>query len=246
MPSFTTAMPSTRSISALKPIALALLLLSVALPSLADDKLPMQRVDFQTEVSRVLANDLMRATLTIEANDKDPAALAKTLTDAMNQGLAKAKLYKTVKVSTGNQSNYPVYTRAQKIEGWRGQASLELESTDFKAASALIAKLQSGLQLRNIDFTVAENTRRALEDTLTKEAIGAFRDKADLVTKSWGAKRYELVQMNIGSTGNDYRPPMMMRAMAMKVESDSMPPQEMAGGESRVRITVNGSIELQR
>ena len=66
------------------------------------------------------------------------------------------------------------------------------------------------------------------------------------MTKSWGAKRYDLVQMSIGSTGNDYRPPMMMRAMAMKVESDSVPTQDMAGGESRVRITVNGSIELQR
>ena len=230
----------------LKPIGLVLLMATVSLPSWADDKPPMQRVDFQTEVSRVLANDLLSAKLTIEANDKDPVSLAKTLTEAMNLSLAKAKLYKTVKVSTGNQSSYPVYTRAQKIEGWRGQATLELESTDFKAASELIAKLQSHLQLRSIDFTVAESTRRALEDTLTQEAIAAFRDKAALVTKSWGAKRYDLVQMSIGSTGNDYRPPMMMRAMAMKVESDSVPTQDMAGGESRVRITVNGSIELQR
>lgn len=230
----------------LKPISTALLLTALALPSWANDKPLMQRVDFQTDVSRVLANDLMRATLTIEANDKDPVALAKTLSDAMNAGLNKAAAYKTVKINTGNQSSYPVYTREQKIEGWRGVASLELESTDFKAASALIAKLQSQLQLRNIDFTVAEDTRRALEDALTKEAISAFRSKADLVSAAWGAKRYELVQMNIGSSGNDYRPPMVMRAMAMKMESDSMPAQEMAGGESRVRITVNGSIELQR
>lgn len=225
-----------------RSLAIALLLNSA--PSWADAL--MQRIDFQTEVSRTLANDLLRATLTIEANDANPVALAKTLTDALNAGLAKAKAYKTVKVSTSDQNSYPVYTRAQKIEGWRGQASLMLESTDFKAASELIAKLQSHLQLRNIDFTVAEDTRRALEDTLTKEAITAFRDKAALVTSAWGAKRYELVQMTIGSTGNDYRPPMQMRAMAMKMESDSMPAQDMAGGESRVRISVNGSIELQR
>lgn len=244
MPSFARAVPGTRSANTVKAISLALLV-STALPSAADDKLPMQRVNFQSEVSRVLANDVMRAALTIEANDKDPVVLAKTLSEAMNLSLAQAKLYKTVKVSTGNQSNYPVYTQAQKIAGWRGQASLELESSDFKAASELIAKLQSNLQLRKIDFTVAADTRRALEDTLTKEAIAAFRAKAELVTASWGAKRYELVQMSIDSTGNDYRPP-MIRAMAMTVESNNMPEQEMAGGESRVRITVNGSIELQR
>lgn len=235
-----------RTPTLISPLGFALLMASVSLPSLADDKPLMQRVDFQTEVSRVLANDLLRATLTIEANNSDPVALSKILTQTLNAGLKQAKSYPTVTVSTGNQSSYPVYTRAQKIEGWRGKASLDLESTDFKAASALIAQLQSQMQLRQIDFVVAEETRRALEDSLTREAIAAFRDKAALVTKSWGAKRYELVQMSVGSTGNDYRPPMMVRAMAMKVESDSMPAQDMAAGESRVRITVNGSIALSQ
>lgn len=219
--------------------------LALAAPAMAAEPQPMNRVDFQTEVSQVLPNDLLRATLSVEVNDHDPAAVARGLTLAMNNALARAKAFPTVKVSSGNQRNWPIYGKTQKLESWRGRAELTVESKDFKAAGELLAQLQDSLQLQGLGFVVSEETRQDIEKQLTSEAIAAFRSKADAVRQAWGAKGYQLVQMNLGSTGGGYFPraPMMM---AMKASADEAAPvPEMAGGESRLSVSVNGTIQLQ-
>lgn len=206
---------------------------------------PMGRVDFQAEVSRSLPNDLLTASLSVELSEKDAGKLSRALTLAMNDALQKSKAWPSVKVSTGNQRSWPLYGKTNKLEGWRGRAELNVESKDFKAAGELLASLQENLQLQGLNFVVSEETRLATEKALTIEAIEAFKKKADIVRLAWGSKGYQLVQMNVGSSGGGpvYRPQM---AMMMKAEAaDAMPPQEMAGGESRLSIAVNGTIQLQ-
>jgi len=229
----------------LKACVLAMTLLSTANLALASDhQSPRNRVDFQTEVSQVLPNDLMRATLSIELSDKNPGQLARALTLAMNESLAKGRNFNTVKLASGNQQSWPVYNDKQKLENWRGRAELNLESKDFKAAGELLSQLQDKLQLQGLNFVVSEETRLAAEKKLTTDAIAAFREKADAVRQAWGAKSYSLVQMNLGSSGGGGgypRPPMMM----MMKMADAAPAAEMAGGDSRVSVNVSGSIELK-
>ena len=221
----------------------AALLTSLAGAALADTDAQPGRVEFQAEASRVLPNDLLRATLFTEQDGKDPAQLARALTVTMNDALKRARGHDDVKVATGNQSSWPVYGKNNHLDGWRGRAELTLESKDFKAAGELLAALQDKLQLQGMSFVVADDTRQAAEQALTREAIQAFREKAKQVTDAWGAKGYTLLQMNIGSTGGGYpRPPMMMMAKAMA--ADDAPAPEMAGGESRLGVSVNGSIQL--
>lgn len=213
-------------------------------PALADNN-PMQRVDFQTSVSAVLPNDILRARLNIELSDKDSARLARNLTLAINDAMNKAKPYTDVKVSTGNQQNWPIYNDKQRLDGWRGRAEITLESKDFKAASELLAQLQQGMQLQHIDFAVSEESRQAIEKTLTTQAIAAFREQANTVRSAWGAKSYQLVNMSLNSGhGGHPRPPMMMAAMKM-ADAESAPVQEIAAGESRLTLSVNGTIQLQ-
>lgn len=220
----------------------ATLLATLSAPALADHEPAPGRVEFQAEVSRVLPNDLLRATLYTEQNGKDAAQLSRAITAAMNDALKTARGWPAVKVATGNQSNWPIYGKNNRLDGWRGRAELTLESKDFKAAGELMAALEDKLQLQGLGFVVAEETRQAAEKALTQEAIRAFRDKAQLVSDSWGAKGYQLLQMNVGSTGGGYpRPPMVMMMAKM---ADAAPAQEMAGGESRLGISVNGSIQL--
>lgn len=225
----------------------ALLLFSPA-PVRADTPLTYQRVDFSTEVSREVANDQMNAVLSIELTDKDPSKLAQQLTLAMNEALKKAAAYPTVKASSGNQSTWPVYgispTPSSKLEGWRGRNELRLESKDFAAAGELIGKLQEKLQMNGISFSVAADTRRKVEDSLTAEAVAAFKARAEAVRAAWNAKSYRLVHMNMGSSGG----PMPYMAMARGMEAkggDASVPQQLAGGETRLAVNVSGSIELQ-
>lgn len=227
----------------LQPILLASVLLSgTAMAHAHDTEIPRNRIDFQSEVSQVMPNDLMRATLSIELSDRNPGQLARALTQAMNDGLAKGRGFSTVKLASGNQQSWPVYNDKQKLESWRGRAELTLESKDFKAAGELLSQLQDKLQLQGLNFVVSEETRLAAEKKLTTDAITAFREKADAVRMAWGAKSYSLVQMNLGSSGGGYpRPPMVM----MMKMADAAPAAEMAGGDSRISVNVSGSITLE-
>lgn len=228
-----------------KPLVLAAALLTtISLSQAHASDALLNRVDFQSEVSQVMPNDLMRATLSIELSDRNPGQLARALTQAMNEGLAKGRGFSTVKLASGNQQSWPVYNDKQKLESWRGRAELTLESKNFKAAGELLSQLQDQLQLQSLNFVVSEETRLAAEKKLTTDAIAAFREKADAVRMAWGAKSYSLVQMNLGSSGGGGgypRPPMVM----MMKMADAAPVAEMAGGDSRVSVNVSGSIELK-
>lgn len=231
--------------SALAPLLLTTLLsTSAGWAQAHDSDAPRNRIDFQSEVSQVMPNDLMRATLSIELSDRNPGQLARALTQAMNDSLAKGRAFSTVKLASGNQQSWPVYSDKQKLESWRGRAELTLESKDFKAAGELLSQLQDKLQLQGLNFVVSEETRLAAEKKLTTDAIAAFREKADAVRQAWGAKSYTLVQMNLGSSGGGGgypRPPMVM----MMKTADAAPAAEIAGGDSRVAVNVSGSIELK-
>lgn len=231
---------------ALSVILLTALTAGTSLTAIAETPV-YQRVDFSTEVARETANDQLNATLSIELSDKDAGRLAQQLTAATNDALKKAASYPQVKTSSGNQHTWPIYgntlTSTSKLESWRGRAEIRIESRDFKAAGELIGKLQEKLQLNGIHFSVAAETRRKLEDSLTAEAIDSFRTRAVAVQKAWGAKGYKLVQMSLGTAGGGAPQPVMMRATKMMDEAAATP--EFAGGETRLTVNVSGSIELQ-
>lgn len=227
------------------------ILLVASLPALAQTlPLAYQRVDFNTEVAREIPNDQLNAVLSVELSDKDAGRLAQQIALVVNAAMKKAAAYPAVKATSGNQSTWPVYgdslTSSSKLQTWRGRAEIRLESKDFKAASELIARLQEKMQLESLNFAVAPDTRRKVEENLTAEAIAAFRARADKISSAWNAKGYRLVQMHLGSAGGPvpYQP--MMRAMKSMEAADAVPAQDMAGGETRLVVTVSGSIELQQ
>jgi predicted secreted protein len=204
-----------------------------------------QRIDFQTDVEKEIANDLLSATLSVELNNKNPALLAKELTTVTNESLKLGSGYSSVKLTSGNQQTYPIYNDKNKLDGWRGRAEIQVSSKDFKAAGELISQLQAKLQLNNLNFTVAPETRRELENQLISEAVAAFRARADKIKNAWNAKSYKLVQMNLGTTNNQQPQPMYMVRAAKMEMADAAPAADYAGGQSRLNVQVSGSIELE-
>ncbi len=201
------------------------------------------RVDFQVEAAREVANDLLTANMTVEIQDKLPGRVAQQINTALNDALKKSSAFDSVKTSSGNQSTYPIYGKNNQIDAWRGHGEIRLESRDFKAAGELIMQLQSTLQLGGIQFTVAADTRAQVENLLITEAIKAFQMRADAIRAAIGAKSYKTVHFSINSGGMPPRPIPMMRGMAMA--SASIPAPEFAGGESRMTVQINGTIETQ-
>ena len=221
--------------------ALALMLAGSTLA--ADPALRYNTVELQAEAQRELANDTVSASLYVELNDANPAALAAALNKAANEALRAAREYPAVHARSGNNQTYPVYAKGNVLQGWRGRAEIRLESRDFEAASRLIGKLQAGMQLANTAFSVSSEARRQAENELIAEAIAAFKVRADIVRRALAGRSYKIQRLNV-STGYSAPPPRFAVARAMAAAAPEVAPPNLEGGVSMVTVTVGGAIEV--
>ncbi|MEO4045719.1 SIMPL domain-containing protein [Pseudomonas sp. CAU 1711] len=216
-----------------------------SLPALADEP-RYNQVSLRAEVSQEVAHDRMYVTLYTEAQDKNPARLASTITATLNKALERARQVQDVKISLGSRHSYPVYEdEGSKIGAWRERAELRLESAEFARLAQLSADLLGELKMAEMSFAVAEDSRKASEDQLIKQAVEAFKARAQLTTEALGGKGYRLVSLSLN--GGGFQPVMPMRAMAMDsgsfAKSEAAP--QIEAGTSRVSMSADGVIEVQ-
>ena len=218
--------------------------LLASLPALADEP-RYNQISLRAEVSQEVPRDLMLVTLYSEEQNADPAKLAAQVTEAMNKALGKARAAKDVKISQGSRNSYPIYDdKGQKITGWRERAELRLESADFPALSTLTGQLLQDLKMGGMSFTISPKVRTQSEDALLKDAVAAFKARAQLATEALGGKGYKVVSMNLNSSG--YQQPFPRAAMMMKsAMADSAPAPEVEAGTSQVTMSADGAIEVQ-
>lgn len=223
------------------PRSVALLACIACLPAAADEQ-HYNQISLRAEASSEVAHDRMHVTLYSEAQHEDPAQLAAQTTEAMNKALQRARQAKGVVVSQGSRSSYPVYEeKGQQITAWRERAELRLESGDFAALSKLTGELMQDLKMGSMQFSVSDAIRKQNEDALLKDAVAAFRARAQLATEALGGADYRIVSLNLGS-GGGYQP--VMRNFAMK-SMDSMPTPEVEAGTRQVSVSADGVIEVQ-
>lgn len=202
------------------------------------------RIDFQVEAARTIGNDMLTTNMSMEIQDKQPAHIAQRMNAALNEALQKAATFATVKTTSGTQNTYPVYGKNNQIDAWRGHGEIHIESRDFKAAGELIMQLQSTLQLSDVQFGIAPETRASVESALIAEAIKAFQNRADAIRLAMGAKRYQTVHLSINTGGMPPHYPMTMMRGAVMADA-AIPAPEFASGETRLTVQINGTIEIQ-
>jgi predicted secreted protein len=206
---------------------------------------PERSIQLQAEASRVVENDEMQAALYTELTEKDAVTLANKLNLITNQALQTAKVYRQVKVRSGNQSSYPIYDDKHQAKGWRGQTQIILTSQDFQQMSQLIAKLQSHLRLQNVSFEVSDAQRYKIETELHVEASNAFRERAQALLSSWNASQYKLLNVRFTSGGAIPQRRMSPMSMSFASKSADVATPEFAEGESTISVTAEGSVQLQ-
>lgn len=220
--------------------SLAVLACLACLPAAADQA-RYNQIALRAEATSEVAHDRMHVTLYSEAQHQDPAQLAALTTQTINQALQQARKASGVVVSLGTRNSYPVYEeKGQQITAWRERAELRLESGDFAALSTLTGELMKTLKMGSLHFSVSDAVRKQNEDALIKDAITAFRARAQLATEALGGRDYRIVSLNLGNGG--YQP--VMRSMAIKA-MDSMPTPEIEAGTRQVSIAADGVIEVQ-
>lgn len=231
-------------------LTLSSLILASALttPAFAqqNEQLNYNLVNIQAEAARKVSNDEMHAVLYIEKSNKQPAELAVQITQLMNQAMASAKKYPQVKVETGSQTTYPIYDNdSRKLKEWRGRAEIQIESTDFKAASQLVSELQQNFQTQSINFSVSDTQRKKVENELMIEASKNFQQRAQTLSQAWNKSGYNLVNLNL-NTNNSYPQPIMMRASMAKFSgAEAADAQDVAAGESKITVNANGTIQFK-
>lgn len=212
--------------------------------ALAADPAPRYNmVELQAEAQREVPNDTLSASLYVELNDANPAALAAAINKAANEALRVARDYKSVRVRSGSNQTYPVYAKGNVLQGWRGRAEIRLESKDFAAASGLIGKLQAGMQLASLGFSVSPEARRQAENELMVEAIGAFKARAEIVRGALAGRGYKVQRLNV-SSGHSAPPPRFAMARALSAGAPEVAAPDLEGGVSQVTVNAVGAIEI--
>lgn len=207
----------------------------------SDDK--QNLIGFEVSSQATVENDEASAVMTKTMTAKTAKELANKLNPLINQSLAIAKKYPSVKVSTGGQYAHPEYSKG-KIVGVSGSASLNLKSQDTEALSNLMAELQNNLLVENLSFDVSEALRESTNARLRDEATQKFKNEANSLVKAWGAKSYRLVNAQMNSHSNGYAKRMFSPMMAMAEQASDASAQSFEAGSSEIRYTINGTIQL--
>ncbi|WNW11916.1 SIMPL domain-containing protein [Pseudomonas sp. DTU_2021_1001937_2_SI_NGA_ILE_001] len=233
----------------LRPAA-ALLGLGAAIlasaPALADEP-RYNQVSLRAEVDKEVPRDLMEVTLYTEAQDSDPAKLAKQVTEALNKALGQARQVKNIDVRQGSRNSFPIYDdKGQKITGWRERAEVRLESADFAALSQLTGEMLTDLKMDSMNFAISSATRKTSEDALIKDAVAAFKSRAELVTQAMGGQGYKVVNLNLNTTGSPQPFLPAPAPMSMKLDrAEAAVTPDVEAGTAKVSVTANGTIEVQ-
>ena len=223
-------------------LCLAALLPLAAAAHAAEPRQPHYNVvELRAEAQREVQNDLLNAALYVEMNDASAAALAGAINKGVNEALRTAKNFPAVKVRSGSNQVYPVYSKGNTLEGWRGRAEIRIESRDFEAASALIGKLQATMQLASLNFSVAPDSRKAVEDELMVEAIKAFKVRAEVAKGALGGRDYRIVRISVAG---GYNGPQPRFAAARAASSPEVAAPSFEAGTSQVTVTASGAVEV--
>lgn len=222
-------------------IAIPVLTATAASAAAPTDSRPVNEVAFQVGAEREITNDLMQATLVAELENTDPGRLAVELNRTMAWALEQVRADDGVRARSGNYRTWPVQVANQRrISHWRASQELLLETGEPERLNRLIGKLQERLQVRGMHFTVSPAQRRALEESLTTEALGQFRERAGAITAALDASGYDIAEIRIHGAGGE-PPNRLMRTMSIAEDA----PVASEPGVSRLGVTVDATIRLR-
>ena len=202
-------------------------------------------VNLSASERMTLPQDLLSASLRIEARGAEPRKVQDDINKAMAKALALAKAAPTVKTSTGG---YQVYEQRleRNVRVWQGQQTVQLESKDSAALLELAGKLQgAGFAVSGLNWSLSPERAESVRDELMVKALGNLKAKAALVARTLGKSGYELTDVNLDGAP---QPVPMYRAvrmeMAMAADGAVAPPVAEAG-ETEVSVGVSARALLK-
>lgn len=228
-----------------KPVSIfsgiSLLFLAVAVHADHGHEQLFNKVNLQAEAQREIPNDEMTVIMAVEHQGESPPSLADRVNKDMAWTLEQVKKASAVTAKTRAYSTQPQY-RNRIISGWRVRQELELRTGDFAGLTQLIGQLQERLQVVQMGFSPAAETRIKHENELIEAAMARFKERAEIVQGQMDGRDYRIVELHI-NTGGGYRPMMRMSEFAVSA-ADTVAAPAIEAGDSTMQVTVSGSVQF--
>jgi len=191
-------------------------------------------------------NDRMQAMVRAEAERTTAGAAAADVNARMAKALAAAKGLPGVEAKSAGYSTWQQWEK-DKPGKWRVAQTLSLSGSDFPALAALVSKLQDeeGLLVSSISFSLAPETRRRAEDTLSREAIRAWQQRAATAADALGFAAWRPGRVSV-ATGDQTPSPRHDMAMRASAAPAAAPPVAVDGGMTELTVTVTGDAVLDK
>lgn len=215
-------------------------------------------INFSATEKRTMPQDLLIASLRIEAEDKnDSGAVQKQINEAMKKALDLAKADNAFKVSTGSYSVYkydnPVIVNRATGEHknnpiWKGSQTIEIQSKDATKLLDTVGKIQEmGFAMNNLSYTLSPEVVDKVRDELMVEALKKLTAKAKVVAETLGKAKVDLVDVHVDAGGpiTPMYKNMMARAEIAMAADAAMPPPVAEAGETDVSLTVTARALIQ-
>lgn len=195
---------------------------------------------------REVEQDLLIATLSYSATNKDSGALQNEINTVMKKALDIAKKEETVKTNTGSYQVYETRDPRTKEKKWQGNQTITLKSKDSETILKLVGTLQDlKLNTNGLQYTLDPKTQIAIQDSLMEDALKQLQQRADRAAKALGKSTAELRDVNVQSGGIPRQPRHYARtAMAMSADMEVAAPVA-AAGESTITLTVSARALLK-
>jgi uncharacterized protein YggE len=209
------------------------------------------------------ANDQAVVTLAIEEQDKDKAAAASRVNTKMKQGLEIVKKEDPqASLKTQGYYTYPVYPEERMLPNgqpvkqrvptaWRVGQYLQVTTSSLDKLPKTVAAAQKILTLNGIQFGLAPETTRKLDDERIAATYKNLNERISSIANAMGRKVGEAVLETVDFEGSgnyaERAPaaaPMMMRmskaADSMEVAEPSFEP-----GETTLQMQLVGKVRFK-
>lgn len=197
---------------------------------------------------REVRQDRLRLQLRLEKTGADAARVQAELNRDMAAALERARMAAATAQFRAESGGYWIHQERDAQGGrgrWRAAQGLTLVGADAAAILALGAELQKdGALAAGLSWELAEESRRAIEDLLTAEAIARLRARAATVAEALGGTVERIARLSIGDAGGD-RPPVMVRAMAAPRAAAETLPIAAEPGVETVQVAVQAEIVVR-
>lgn len=202
--------------------------------------------------TREVDQDLLIATLRIEAEDASNKTVQNDVNKGMKAALDLAKDYTDVKAVTRGYNVYQYDKNGGKRDRardmvWKGSQSVQLKSKDADALLELAGKIQgAGFLMGGLEYTLSPEVAAQVQDEMLEVALVKLQARAQRAAKALGKSKAELKEIN--TQGNNVpRAQTYHRGAKMELMATSadMAAPVASAGETTITMNVSAKALLR-